>query len=140
MVAEARKLGVSTDTGERDRYYTVTITQSAFGSGTGDNNGGGINPKVALDYGTAQLSAQAYCDTPYCRRSPDWPAQTDYAQNHLVFGPRPQRVTARPSQSGSHLSRSAHSGRTHPPLRSCTQSHRFSRYPARTPASNLRNR
>lgn len=53
MVAEARKLGVSTDTGERDRYYTVAITQSAFGSGTGDNNGGGINPKVALDYGTA---------------------------------------------------------------------------------------
>lgn len=49
---EAKKYGLSPDTGERSRMYRVTITQSGYSSTTGDNTGGGVTPKVAGDYGT----------------------------------------------------------------------------------------
>lgn len=52
MVADARKYGISTDTGERSRMYTVSIDTSGFSSATGSNLGGALNPKVAQDYTT----------------------------------------------------------------------------------------
>ena len=45
MASLARTNGVPSDQ-PQGAYYTVDIAQSGFGSGTGDNTGGGINPKT----------------------------------------------------------------------------------------------
>jgi len=43
--------GPSADTGERQRLYNVTITQSAFNSTASSNNSGGVTPNTWRDLG-----------------------------------------------------------------------------------------
>ena len=51
MASISRATGVPSDQ-PQGAYYTVTITQSIFGSGSGNNFGGGVTPKRARDHGT----------------------------------------------------------------------------------------